>query len=102
MPGAGLDPYDCDCGWLARAAGEPAAPIGFDPSTNEYYMEMGGLGQLQGQMIIRFCPNCGGDAPISKRESLFHPIAAEDQVQVQQFNEALRTKADVLAKWGKP
>jgi hypothetical protein len=102
MPSAGLDPYDCDCGWLARAADEPAVPIGFDPQTNEYYIQMGGLGELKGRMFIRFCPSCGGDAPVSKRDELFHPVAAEDQIRIQQFNEELRTKADVLAKWGKP
>jgi hypothetical protein len=102
MPNAGLDPYACDCGWLARAADEPAVPVGFDRQTNEYYIQMRGSGQLEGKIIIRFCPYCGGDAPASKRDELFHPVAAEDQIQVRQFNEELHTKADVLAKWGNP
>ena len=102
MPNAGLDPYDCDCDWLARAADDPAVPIEFDPQTNEYYVVVRGAGQIEGRMIIRFCPNCGGDAPVSKREELFRPVTAEDMVRVQQLNEELHTKADVLAKWGKP
>jgi hypothetical protein len=102
MANAGLDPYDCDCGWLARVADDPAVPIGFDPETNEYYVEIRGCGQVEGRMLIRFCPSCGGDAPVSKREDLFHPVAAEDQVQIHEFNQQLRTKAEVLAKWGAP
>lgn len=102
MPNAGLDPYACDCGWLARAADDPAVPIGFDAQTNEFYVELRGPGQLEGRMIIRFCPSCGGDAPVSKRAALFNPVAMEDQLQVYQFSNELHTKSDVLAKWGKP
>jgi len=102
MANAGLDPYDCDCGWLARAADDPAVPIGFDAQANEYYVEMRGSGQMEGRLVIRFCPSCGGDAPVSKREDLFHRITAEDQLQIHQFNNELHTKNDVLAKWGKP
>ena len=56
MPNAGLDPYACDCGWLAKAADEPAVPISFDAQTNEYYIEMRGSGQLKGRMFISFLP----------------------------------------------
>jgi hypothetical protein len=102
MPNVGLDPYDCDCGWLARAANDPGVPIGFEVQTNEYYVEVRGPGGLEGRMIIHFCPNCGGDAPVSKRAELFCPVSMEDQAQIHQFNSELGTKADVLAKWGKP
>ena len=102
MPNAGLDPYDCDCGWLAQGANDPAVPIGFDDQTNEYYVEMRGSGCIDARMFIHFCPNCGGDAPVSKRASLFTPVAPEDSIQVGQFAIELQTKADVLAKWGPP
>lgn len=102
MPNAGLDPYDCDCGWLERSADDPNIPIGFDPTTNEYYIQMQGLGELQGRALIRFCPNCGGDAPVSKRPELFQPVASQDQIRIRSFADELKTKADVLAKWGKP
>jgi hypothetical protein len=102
MPNAGLDPYDCDCDWLQNAADDPNIPIGFDRDTNEYYIEMRGLGEFQGRAIIRFCPNCGGDASVSKRGGLFQPVATHDQICIRQFADELKTKADVLAKWGKP
>src|SRR6267143_2746651 len=100
MPNANLDPYDCDCGWLDRAADDPSMPLGFDAETNEYYIEM--KGHVQGRALIRFCPSCGGDAPVSKRDDLFHVVAAEDQMRVHEFATELRTKADVLNKWGTP
>jgi hypothetical protein len=102
MPNAGLDPYDCDCGWLDRAANDPAVPIGFDDRTNEYYVEVRGNGGVEGRMLIRYCPSCGGDAPVSKRRQLFHPVSMDDQLTVQQFNGELHTRDDVLAKWGVP
>jgi hypothetical protein len=102
MPIAGLDPYACDCGWLAKAADDPSMPIGCDAAANEYYVEMRGSGEARGQAIIKFCPWCGGDAPVSKRAELFHPVTIDDQLQIGQFSKELRTREDVLAKFGKP
>ena len=70
MSGAKLDPYDCGCGWLERAAADPSVPIGFNPKVNEYYIEIK-KGDIEVRMIIRFCPNCGGDAPVSTRRKSF-------------------------------
>lgn len=99
MPNAGLDPYSCDCGWLERAANDPSIPIGFDPKVNEYYVETsGGLGQA----IIKFCPWCGGDAPVSHRANLFAVITAEETLRIRELTEKLRTRTDVTAAWGAP
>ena len=99
MPNAGLDPYACDCGWLERAANDPSIPIGFDPKVNEYYVEMSGS---LGQATIRFCPWCGGDAPVSHRADLFAVVTAEEAMRIRELTELLRTRADVTAAWGAP
>ncbi len=102
MPNAGLDPYDCDCGWLDRSADDPNVPIGFDSKTGEYYIEMQNLGGYHGRAFIHYCPSCGGDAPVSKRPQLFKPVTAQDQLAAGEFGRQIRTKADVLARWGTP
>jgi hypothetical protein len=102
MPNAGLDPYACDCGWLERAANDPSVPIGFDPEVNEYYLRSGVPGGGEGRYIIRYCPSCGGDAPVSHRASLFEVISPEEMVRLQQLWANLRTREDVIRAWGAP
>ena len=102
MPNAGLDPYDCDCGWLARAANDPTVSIGFDPEVNEYYLETGTPGGPEGRYVIRFCPWCGGDAPASHRDSLFETVTAEESVRLKTLWSTLRTRDEVVRAWGPP
>lgn len=102
MANAGLDPYACGCGWLERAANDPSVPIGFDAQVNEYYLRGGTPGGVESKYVIRFCPSCGGDAPVSHRESLFEVITPEELVRLQTLRSGLKTKADVLRAWGKP
>lgn len=102
MPNAGLDPYACDCGWLERAANDPSVPIGFDAQVNEYFLRAGTPGGVEARYFIRFCPNCGGDVPVSHRERLFEVITPEESFRLQQLSKGLRTRDDVVRSWGPP
>ena len=97
MANAGLDPYECGCGWLEKAANDPSVPIAFDSEVNEYYLEMTG-----GRMVIRFCPWCGGDAPVSHRDSLFEVVTPDEIMRLKALTSHLRTRDDVIRAWGQP
>jgi len=101
MGNAPLDPYDCGCGWLEQAAADSSVPIDFDPQTNEYYVKVK-MGEIEGQMFIKFCPNCGGDAPVSTRDKFFSVVSMEDRNRLFEFASKYRTKAEVLTAWGQP
>jgi hypothetical protein len=102
MANAGLDPYACECGWLERAANDPSVPIGFDAQVNEYYLRGGMPGGIEAKYVIRFCPSCGGDAPVSHRASLFEVLTPEEMIRLQKLWSDLRTRDDVIRAWGKP
>lgn len=101
MASAQLDPYDCGCGWLERAAADPSVPIAFDAEVKEYYVEVK-KGDFEGRMIIKFCPNCGGDAPVSTRGDLASVVSMEDQARIHELARKFHTKADIVAAWGEP
>ena len=101
MPNAALDPYACDCGWLARAADDPSVPIGFDAQVNEYYLKAG-TGEAEAHYVLKFCPWCGGDAPVSHRDTLFEVITPEEGVRLKNLWSTLRTRDDVDRAWGAP
>src|SRR5258708_4344908 len=90
MANTPLDPYDCGCGWLEQAAADPGVPIDFDAETNEYYVKVK-MGEIEGRMFIKFCPNCGGDAPISTRDKRFSVVSMEDRSRVFGFASKYRT-----------
>ena len=65
----------CGCGYLDRAADDPAVPIAFDERTDEFqfrYDELGSEGPSS--LILYHCPFCGGAAPPSRRHLLFAVI----------------------------
>jgi hypothetical protein len=101
MPNAALDPYACDCGWLPRAADDPSVPIGFDAEVNEYYLKAG-TGETDARWVLKFCPWCGGDAPVSHRDTLFEVITPEEGMRLKNLWSPLRTREDVLQTWGPP
>ena len=101
MPNAGLDPYDCGCGWLERAANDPSNPIEFDSQVNEYYLRAG-KPEGEARYLIKFCPWCGGDAPVSCREALFEVVTPEETMRITQLWKGLRTREDVIKAWGPP
>ena len=102
MPNTGLDPYACDCGWLERAANDPTLPIDFDPHVNEYFLRGGTPGGVESHHIIKFCPSCGGDAPVSHRGALFEVITPEESMRLSALWKDLRTRQDVIKAWGPP
>ena len=102
MANAGLDPYACGCGWLEGAANDPSVPIGFDAQVNEYYLRGGTPEVGESRHVIRFCPSCGGDAPVSHRASLFEVITPEETVRLQNLWSGLKTREEVIRAWGKP
>ena len=102
MPNTGLDPYDCDCGWLQQAANDSSVPVGFDSATNEYYLRVGTRAEVEARYVIRYCPNCGGDAPVSHRETLFEVITPEEHMRLRTLWSNLHTRDDVLRAWGPP
>jgi hypothetical protein len=81
---------------------DPSVPIGFDPQVNEYFLRTGRPGGVEAHYIIRFCPNCGGDAPVSHRGNLFEVVTPEERIRLEQLWSNLRTKDDVIRAWGPP
>jgi hypothetical protein len=101
MADANLNPYECGCGWLERAAADPSVPIAFDAEVNEYYVQAK-AGDLEGHLIIKFCPSCGGDAPVSTRRDLFSVVSVEDRARIHELANKFRTKSELIAAWGQP
>ena len=76
-------------------------PIGYDSLVREYYVQVR-VESGEGRLVLRYCPNCGGDAPISQRPALFGAVSMDDMTRIHQFADAIHTRADALAKWGPP
>ena len=90
----------CDCGVLEEAANDPSFPIMFDEQLNEYYIVRSG--ELSGHLLIYHCPFCGGRAPKSKREEMFHSVTAEEMHRIRDLVLGFDTVAAVIAKFGPP
>ena len=58
---------DCKCGMLEQMADDPKCPVHFDARLNEYHISC----EDGGQMMVYFCPFCGGRAPKSRRSLTF-------------------------------
>lgn len=99
---ASVTNVDCTCGYLQRAADDPDVPIRFEASTGEYQFiypeEVGG----QAMLVIYHCPFCGGAAPRSKRELLFHVIPDAEEERLKELLLPIETVADALERFGKP
>ena len=99
---ASVTDVDCSCGYLQRAADDPDVPIRFEASTGEYQFiypaEVGG----QATLIIFHCPFCGGAAPRSKRELLFHVIPDAEEERLKELLLPIETIADALERFGEP
>lgn len=90
---------ECKCGQLARMAEEPRNSIEFDVQLNEYHiMRKDG----SGYSLIHFCPFCGGRAPKSQRNSLFHQLTDAERHRLTELTKELRTVQDVIAGLGEP
>ena len=92
---------NCDCGVLERASKEPGHPIRFDSELNEYHIVYS-MGGKNAQMMIYYCPHCGGRVPQSRRTSLFaHATEAELQ-RITSLLKGIKTVSDVIDRFGPP
>jgi hypothetical protein len=88
----------CKCEWLEHAADEPKCPIEFDTELNEYHLVLG----PKDYMMIYFCPHCGGRAPKSRRDRLFHPLTHAERDRLVRLTKDMHTIQDVMAVFGEP
>src|SRR6266545_3043282 len=83
MPNNQIAP--CQCESLEREANHPDSPIRFDPKLNEYHFIYRTSTGEEAKMMIYHCPFCGGRAPESRRDELFHRLTEAERHRL--FNE---------------
>jgi hypothetical protein len=88
----------CKCNWLTHAAEDPKCPVEFDSELNEFHIVRG----PQDHMMIYYCPFCGGAAPKSKRDRLFHTLTDVERDRLVRLTKDMRTLSDVIAALGEP
>ena len=88
----------CKCEWLERAAEDPKCPVEFDAELNEYHLVRG----PKDHMMIYYCPFCGGSAPKSKRDKLFHILTDTERRRLCELTKDMRTVQDVMTAFGEP
>ena len=88
----------CECHLLERMAQEPSVPIAFDAALNEYNITTAEGGTVR----IYHCFFCGGRAPESRRDSLFHHVTEEELQRLSALTKELRTVPALEAAFGKP
>ena len=88
----------CKCEWLERAADEPKCPVEFDAELNECHLVIG----PKDYMIIYYCPFCGGSAPKSRRDRLFHTLTDAEQQRLVTLTKDMHTVEDVTHAFGEP
>jgi hypothetical protein len=87
----------CDCGTLKRCSKEPDHPIRFDAQLNEYHLH-----HARGQMMIYYCPFCGGRVPESQRASLFAHISDGEADRLSSLLAGITTEVEVFDRLGRP
>jgi hypothetical protein len=85
---------------LENASKEPDHVIRRDERMQEYHVVFGKEGK--GQMMIYYCPFCGGRTPKSRRASFFAHVSDQEGARIHRLCDGIRTVADVLAKFGPP
>ena len=88
----------CRCDWLERAADDPECPVEFDAKLNEYHIVRGPKDFL----MIYYCPFCGGGAPKSRRDRLFHRLTDTERRRLVSLTKDMRTVQDVTRAFGEP
>ncbi len=88
----------CKCEWLERAADDPKCPVEFDAGLNEYHLVLG----PKNFRMIYYCPFCGGRAPKSRRDRLFHTLTDKERQRLVSLTKDMRTLQDVTAAFGEP
>ncbi len=88
----------CKCEWLGRVADDPKCPVEFDADLNEYHLVRG----TKDNMMLYYCPYCGGSAPKSRRSRLFHTLTDVERQRLTYLTKDIRTLQDVMAGFGEP
>jgi hypothetical protein len=88
----------CECNWLENAAEDPTCPIEFHAKLNEYHLVRGPKSIL----VIYYCPFCGGSAPKSRRDRLFHKLTDAERHRLVSLTKDMRTVQDVSRAFGRP
>jgi hypothetical protein len=100
---ASVTDVPCKCGSLRDAADDPRQPIVFDKLTGEFhfqYREDHGIGFSK--MVIYHCPFCGGAAPKSKRDLLFHVIPPDEELRLIKLLNGITSLRIAMRKLGTP
>ncbi|MCX7424952.1 MAG: hypothetical protein NTW96_04905 [Planctomycetia bacterium] len=100
---ASVTDVPCTCGYLERAADDPANPIAFDERTFEYqftYQESDHEGRSM--LVIYHCPFCGGAAPESQRHRLFAAIPTTEEERLAQLLAPIETMQQAIDVLGPP
>jgi len=92
----------CRCGFLERQANHPDSPIRFDPELSEYHFVHRTSKGNESRMMIYHCPFCGGKAPKSRRDNLFHRLPLAEMRRLGELTHNLRTVQEVTAAFGRP
>ena len=104
MPNDNIQP--CECGYLDREASDPDSPIQFDRELNEYYfahqITHDGGTQAKGKLSLYHCPFCGGRAPESRRDDLFHRLTEAERQRLMRITKDLKTVQEVVSAFGEP
>jgi hypothetical protein len=88
----------CSCGLLERWASDSKVAVEFDAKFNEYHVLYGNGVEL----MLYYCPGCGGRLPESKRGEFFEKLSG---VEIDEFRTKLRklkTIEGVIAVLGAP
>lgn len=81
---------------MENASKEPNSPIQWDGRMNEYHI----VDANGGQMMVYYCPFCGGRVPASRRSSMFAHVTQQEETRIFELFRGVRTVADVIAKFG--
>lgn len=87
----------CKCGHLEMLADDPTCPVEFDAELNEYHITRAGSGWM-----IYYCPLCGGSAPKSRRDQLFHKLTEVERNRLIDLTKHLKALDEVIAAFGQP
>ena len=88
----------CDCGVLENASKEPDSPIRWDDRLNEYHI----VDTKGGEMMVYYCPFCGGSTPKSRRRSFFAHVTQQEEQRITELFRGICTVSDVVARFGPP
>ena len=88
----------CDCRTLEHASKEPGHVIRWDEELNEYHIVYGN----GSEMMIYYCPFCGGSVPKSRRSQLFHTLTDKERQRLCALTKDMRTVQQVIEAFGEP